>query len=248
MRTTVACIAIATAILSLVHVPACAQSSGTVGSPIVTVSTAALSKYITRIGKAAYSGAVSQTNINVSFPRSGLYVDLWGSTGFDGKENFGREINFSTGYADANVDVGAAYYNLVPLESFSGDVFDLYTETHHRFNLDSHALTPYAKVNGLIATTDAGRNSAFIGALGVRHAWGLRPSVNLFHSVEFIYNTPIYGGNSGLAARYDASLNLKLSETVTLSPVVLRAVIPLTRISDRHSDVAVGARVAISFR
>lgn len=245
MRTAVARTAVVTAILFLVHVSVWAQPGGT---PIVTVSTAALSKYITRIGKIPYSSAVSQTDINVSFPGSGLYVDLWGSTGFDGKQTFGREIDFSVGYADANMDVGAAYYNLIPLEKFSGDVFDLYAEAHHRFNLGSHALTPYAKASGLIATTDAGRNSAFIGALGVRYVWLLHPSVNLFHSVEFVYNTPIYGGNSGLAARYDASLNLKLSETVTLSPVVLRAATPVTHIRDRHPDVAVGARVAVSFR
>ncbi len=222
-----------------------AQSTST--RPVVTLSETALNKYIIRIGKEVEKDWVSQTDVNVSFP-NGLYVDLWGSTGFDGKENFGREIDITAGWANRHFDFGVSYYKLIPLNDISAGLMDIYAETHHILKFGDHTMTPYVKVDGMIALKDVGDNSGFIGAVGMRHAWQLNKTFSLSQGLEFLYHTPIFHSDSGMEGRYDMAFNIGLSKSIVLSPIVLRVATPISHMHDRKLSEAFGGRVTMTFR
>ena len=242
-KTMLAVMMFSMAVALFVCTPAWAQTNN---DPTVMVTETVLDKYLLRNGKVLYKRPVFQTDLNVQF-KNGVYVDLWGSTGLNRKENFGREVDLTVGYANPHFDFGVSYYNLVPLQKLSGDLIDAYAEMRRTFTLGDHALTPYAKVDAMIVTKDTGRNSGFFGAIGARHAWQIHPRVSINESIELLYDSSIFGGDSGLVGRYDMGINVKLSKSVTVTPVVLKVSTPFTHMSDRHFAQSVGSKVTITW-
>ena len=100
----------------------------------------------------------------------GFWADLWGSTDFRGAENLAREVDYGLGWSDGqNIDVGVFYFDFAKLFSDEeyGDVIRPHVELFKSFSLnDSHNLTPYVRLEYLIATYMTGDNSALFGLHG----------------------------------------------------------------------------------
>jgi hypothetical protein len=216
-----------------------------------SVSTAVKNRYLVSKGIAPSDEPVLQTNLFVPVA-SGLYVNGWWSLGLDDTKfssNFGDETDLTLGYGGSVgpvlLDISASYYNFHKQGEFGdGDavqgaaVADLPLALTPVLTLTPYATLEYHVPIGWGPGSQDGAH--VIGGLKTRATEGIA-SVGL--RLAGFYDSGTYVGfDSGLLWNCAATLDLAVTESLTLQPVNVLLVAPVTDLDDpRGFEGAYGA-------
>ncbi|MFA6354150.1 MAG: hypothetical protein WCX12_00480 [Candidatus Paceibacterota bacterium] len=217
--------------------------SSTAATRKFSLSNEVLSSYIAGDAENLHRGPVNQTNFQISF--RGFYVGLWSSTGLDGRPNSGREIDYTIGWANNVFSVGISRFDLNPLfSSKGGDIIQPFGEITISV---SKEVSPFLAVEHLYVTKDPAKNSATSVAAGAKLNFQPEGStVSFSHNLRVAYSDGVYGVDKGYIFRYEFRLNKEFPGG-TFNLFHFRYLQPLSKMSDRWNEVAVGSGITFNF-
>lgn len=155
-------------------------------------------KYVGGDGALFYNEPVVQSNLFVGFS-NGVYVDVWGSKSLASGQNYGNEVDPAIGYAKNGLDMGLAYWNLMPVGTLSSE--DMLSPYVGFSKVWQYGLAPFVKAEGLINLDGSGSKLRLHG--GVNHSWQMAKNFSLSQKLSVVHTT---GSNAVWTARYDISL------------------------------------------
>jgi len=213
-------------------------------------TTGVRNKYIPSFsGAVAHDEPVIQGDFWWTLP-SGLWADVWYSTDFRARKNFGREIDYGFGWAGENVLVGAYYIDLTQQFSHEpiGDGAYAFIKFSVPLNVGDHAVNPFVEMNYIFATKGPASNNGALPCAGVRHDWNIFNSLGFTHELALIYDGSVFGSNRGFIGRYKASFETHPAEWLSLRAPAFSLFVPLSEsIKDREIERVAGLDVIIHY-
>lgn len=197
----------------------------------ISVRSMFVDKYVIPSGMVSYGKPVIQSDVLVSF-KSGLYLDVWNSTQLKKKSvgkvdvqspemeaNPGYELEYNIGWngpliAGINLDVGVIYCDLLKYGKIgaSEDVLYNYVKL-------SHIAVAGFSAQVIVENYTMMKNSVYPGGnlyvIGVTRGDVLAGVFNLDTSLEAVYDTGIYGYESGEILRGKVGLSAKVYKSLT---------------------------------
>lgn len=165
-------------------------------------------KYVGGDGALFYDDSVVQSNLFVGFSNS-VYVDIWGSKSVSDGQNYGNEVDLAIGYAKNGLDIGLAYWNLMPVGTFSNeDILSPYAGFSKEWQ---YGLTPFVKAEGLVNLDGSG--SKLRMHAGVKYAWLMAKDFSLNQKLSVVHAT---GNDAVWTARHDISLAWSVAKSVSV--------------------------------
>ncbi len=189
---------------------------------------------------------------------SGVYLELWGSTGLNGggiSSDYGDEFDIYLGWSGEveefglDLDIGVAYFDLLPVDTFSGsDVLQPFAMISKEFEIaDGQTLTPYGRVEMLFSDDFDNQGECYFH-FGVEHSFGLSESLSVTQKVDLNYDPGLYELDATWIGEYAVALEWSVSELVTINPIMIRLATPLTDVEDdRETEFVWGFGATISF-
>lgn len=209
------------------------------------------SEYVGSNGGVFHDKPVLQTNLTAAH-KSGFYFDIWTSVGLESarlNDNFGEEVDLTAGWAGTKFglqwDIGAAYIFAYDLGQTDDDILWSYAEVKKELSLsDNHTISPFLHLDYY-----AGTKFQFVKPWiegGLYHIWKLNETVSFDSRFGLLYDTAIFGFDSGFVGKYKGSLNWKLSERVTLELPTIKFSHPFMD-DQRENEIVAGAGLQIKF-
>lgn len=229
--------------------------SAITGGQSITVSV--LSKYVALMGLIPHHEPVAQANI--SLPLSArFYGNIWASTGFDTKNNFGKEIDWTLGYIikeqngtffNEKFDVSLSYFDLDKVFS-SAQADCIQPAVSYRATLKiphpvNRAVSLFFSNNYFYITKETKTNSALITRLGLDIDWGQQLDLGNFSSdFWLLYDGGVFGySNEGFVANVLFSYLLTI-EKIRISPLT-RLSLPFSNVEGKETQVVLGIKFEI---
>lgn len=230
----------------------------------ITVTPEIWSQYLGSGGSVLYDEPVAQIDVFVAFPKgvgilpAGTYIDIWGSAGLDDNDTsseYGDEVDLSIGWKGPIEKLGngvvaeleVAYYDCNKVGTTpKGDFFQIQAGLSKTYG----AFTPYIIGKLCFPTGVADPEGNLRVHMGVNHCLQLAEKVSLSHSPELVYDNGSYGRDQEWLARYCASLDVALSENITLSAIKIKFSTPITDIPEsdgRKTELVWGSGFSIAF-
>ena len=190
---------------------------GASANPDVTLTY--VNKYMVGAGSVVHNDPCLHVNVYMPI-QSGWYADLWVSSGFDAKPNFGREVDYTAGYSASNWEVGGSFFDLNNVfELKTADIVDFFGEARYTVQIDSTRnfwLKPFARVEYMLVTRNTRDLSAGTYALGTKGNATLG-IVGLSAEVKALYDDGVFGGDQGWVGRLSASISVNPKNGVLTS-------------------------------
>jgi hypothetical protein len=211
-------------------------------------TTGVRNKYISSCnGVVFHNKPVIQGDLWWTFP-AGLWADLWYSTDFRARKNFGREIDYGFGWSGENVLAGVYYIDLA--QQFSqepiGDAAYVFIKLSVPLETGAHIVSPFVETNYVFATKDPASNNGSLPNAGIRHDWKIFGRLGFTHDLAFTYDGGMFDSDKGLVGRYQASFEAHPAEWLTLRAPCFRLFVPLSEsIKDRKTEPVAGLDVVI---
>ena len=220
-----------------------------------TLKSRVYSRYLGSNGAIFHRDPVFQADITMAHD-DGLYFNLWGSMGLESMEwndDYGDEVDVTVGWAHEvsgiSLDFGISYLELVDLRHSEDDVWWFYAEASKPYELTEEVtLSPFAHLD-YYADAEFSYLKPYIEA-------GAYTSVQLCEDVSFdmrtslLYDTGIFGFDSGFIGKANAGINWKWSETVTLECLNIKfahSFIEEPSEDPRGDEIAFGVGVQVKF-
>lgn len=212
--------------------------------PSITVYSQAWGKYLGGNGGIFYDKPVHQTGTTVCY--RGFCGDIWGSYSLDGRDGFGKEVDFTAWYGNDWAEIGVGYFALWP-KGFS-DVIQPFVKLKRQFTAGKHELTPYGKLELYWPASGSVPQNGAIFAAGLAHTWHLLPFLDFNNEPALKYDNGAFGNDSAVIGQYKADLSWKLNKNLTVQLPMLKASTPLTKVHDgRKTEFVVGAGAVFTF-
>lgn len=225
-----------------------AEIFGSTGS----ITTKAVSSYISNNGFVLHDKAVQQTDFLVLLPQ-GFYADLWISLPWDGKENLGKEADWTLGWSGnlgktgLMADIGISYLDYVELLTSDGDMFSSYVKISKEIPLtEKHTLTPYAKVEFSTPVNGSNPKGGIYFYLGIQYAWQTSKIISITQNAYIVYDNGTYELEKGWIGKYNIGANVQIGKGIALT-IELSAFAPLTSMSDRKAEIIPAFGLIYSF-
>jgi len=223
----------------------------------VTLSSKVYSEYLSsNSGGICHDGPVIQTDMFISLPR-GFYFDVWHSAGLNGTDlssDYGDEIDYTIGWSGKvkgiGLDLGVAYFDLIDLfEAPHGDLIMPYLEFNKGFDISkNHRLTPFVCFKFPYSAKGDELGHGFRTYLGTKHAWQINPKLSFNQKINLLFDDGACGNDSGVLGQYQGGISWQASKQLTLDLISVKAVTPLTSLSDsRETKIVYGAGITYRF-
>ena len=230
-----------------------AHSAEEVERPIsVTLSSQVLNKYFDINGATWADVTVVQTDLTLSHNSSGVYIDIWHSTGADGTgwdDGAEDEVDWSLGWSgdvgQLNIDGGVVYYDLVGLfNGTAGDVVAPYLNLAHDFTMCDVPLTAIAGVRRNIPTDNSFDGGCYY-TNGVQNSTTVY-SVDISQESRVTYDDGAFNMESGYVWQHEVTVTKEVCDHVAVF-LFGEVSVPLTRFDDRQSELVGGLGIELSF-
>lgn len=180
-----------------------------------SVSTKLLAEYVSPVGFVFYDKPIQQAELFVALP-NGFYADLWVSMPLNGKNNFGKEVDYTLGWSGdlagtgLRLNAGVSYYDCINLFSSKGDVINPYAKLSKTVVIDdSQSITPFVKIELPFAV----HNDFQIGSrayLGASHSWKVTERASFLTDVYVVRD-----GNKGFVGSLTETVSWKIAKKIT---------------------------------
>jgi len=205
-----------------------------------------------------YKRPVLQTDLFANF-QNGLWLNVWHSTSLDNSDlssDMGDELDIGFGFTNElpgglSFDIGVHYFDCIDLLHMTkGDVIYPHAEIGRVIDInEQHSIKPFLHLSGLLSAyaDEFGHTVYYRGGIG--HEWKMTKSININQKAQLFYDK---GGfcdyGSGLLAEYFLNSSYRLSGSVTIDFLSIKAAMPLSSLSDdREFEVVFGAGITITF-
>jgi hypothetical protein len=236
-------------IITVVAVLFLGTSLARADSPSVTLYSKVWSKYHGGNGGIYHLGPVHQSGLTIAFDNC-VYADIWGSYSLDGKQGFGKELDYTLGCAtnvgDFGLDLGISYFQIWPIGF--GDIVQPYLKVDRAFNVaEAHTIAPYFKLEVYIPTRKV-PSGGVITAVGLGHNWQATDFLSLNHTAAVKFDNGAFGNEAAVIGHYEVGLHWKLRKNLILQFPLLKATTPLTGVRDgRKTEFTVGTGMTLNF-
>ncbi|MDP2668267.1 MAG: hypothetical protein Q8P07_00300 [bacterium] len=221
--------------------PAIAQDE-----PTVTVYTQLWGKYLGGNGGVFYKAPVHQTGTTTCY--KGFCAELWGSYSIDGKTGGGKEgVDVTAWYGNDWLEIGAGYFN-IRVKGVS-DVISPFLKLKHKFSVgEANDLTLFGKLELYWPVRGNIPQHGAIFAAGLAHTWHILPWLDFNHEPAVKFDNGAFGNDSAVIGQWKADLSWKISKHLTVQAPMLKASMPLTKVSDgRKKEFVIGTGATYSF-
>jgi len=208
-----------------------------------TASTRTLTKYAAINGFMLHDGTVQQTDFFAQHV-SGVYADTWVSLPWNGKNNMGKEIDWTIGWSGSvfgsglTADIGISYFDYINLFESASDVINPYAKISYDIALNKeHSLTPYIKIEDPLPIKD-GINGMYLTA-GIKHTWTMSEKISFTQDLYALRDSGAYGLEKGFIAKYNLCISLKVAPSASID-TSLSVFAPLSRFTDRKNEFIPG--------
>lgn len=223
----------------------------------VTISSKIYSKYLgSYTGKVCDDDPSLQNDLFITLPK-GFYLEIWNSIGLDGtglSSDYGDELDYLVGWSgkseEINLDIGIAYIDCIDLfESPRGDLILPYLEINKEFDVsEKHRLTPYIGFEFPFSAKGNEFGHGFFARFGVKHAWQISPKLVFNQKINLFFDDGALGGDSGILGQYRCDLSWQISKSTTIDLISIKAIDPITSLSDgRKTEMVYGTGIAYRF-
>lgn len=221
--------------------------------PSGSLSSTTAAKYVGGAGTNFYNAPVQQTDLFIILPH-GFYVDFWNSLPINGKDNFGKEVDWTIGWSGKiaesglKADIGISYYDFIGLFESSGDAINPYAKITKEFSVvaKDQTLAVYVKIETPFAASGNSPKSGVRTYLGFIHAWQMSKNASVFQEAYAVYDNGAYGKDGGIIGAYKACANMALSQRFSLG-ISLVATSPLASMRDGRKTQVVPA-VGVTYK
>ena len=184
--------------------------SNTIQAQDVTVTTKTKANYLGGDGAVFYDGPVQQTDAFLSW-KNGIYADIWTSTSFNAKKNFGKEVDFTLGKSGKLGEFGYSadinYFAIIIT-----DVANTNAELSRSFQLNHRTnLTPFIRGEYYFPVQKGGPRRGVMGVVGAKSNINLAPRLVLTIKAQLKKDSGAFGFNSALLGQGRADLTLVVS-------------------------------------
>jgi hypothetical protein len=203
----------------------------------------AKTRYVGTSGMLVFDEPVAQGDFFWTFP-SNFWADVAWSTDSNFRKNYGREIDWAVGWSGKYWDVSAWYYDFTQQFSLEpvGDYADAVGEGFYPIRIsEHHKIAPRAKADIFYSTYKPRDWSGTFIQVGVSHSWESRSWLGLEQSLNFVYDSGIFGYDSGFIARYDSRYAWKIETGVVLDAPTIRVTMPVCGVEGRKPQIVFGA-------
>jgi len=207
-----------------------------------------LNKYVTISGSTCEPDAVVQPSLTISHS-SGLYANIWNSTGFEGYE--GDEIDYYLGWAGDvvgfNADISVGYYDLRDLFSGrSGNFWTVIGRLGKTFNIENFlSVEPFVRIEGDIAERDTDLGGGVLYTGGMRIEKLLRPFLSMWCEPRVTYTEGVYSSEPTTTGQYEMGIDWNCWRALTITPTAMIS-IPTDKV-DRETEFVFGGAISYGF-
>lgn len=210
------------------------------------------SSYVLITGQEISDQPVLQTDLNV-IAKSGLYTNLWHSTG---STPGASEIDLTVGWTGTLVpepftaELNLSYYDLDRiLHGPRGDLAVPLGELRYPFTLGDHSIAPLVRGIGYLPLGgDAGEPDGLLGG-GVQHSWEVTTWITINQRADIGYDTGgVFNADDGVLGDYSIVCSWPINDWATIELPGFRWCVPLTHFNDgRETRFVFWTGVAIRF-
>lgn len=150
---------------------------------------------------------------------------------------------------EINLDIGIAYIDCIDLfESPRGDLILPYLEINKEFDVsEKHRLTPYMGFEFPFSAKGNEFGHGFFARFGVKHAWQINPKLVFNQKINLFFDDGALD-DSGILGQYRCDLNWQISKSTTIDLISIKAIDPLTSLSDgRKTEMVYGTGMTYRF-
>jgi hypothetical protein len=221
--------------------------------PVVTISSAVLTKYVDEENGARYgNGAVLQSAIEISLPK-GFYVEVWNSTSLT-KNNDSRENDLTLGWAGevgpVEIEIGGTYIDIdMVAKADESDLWQIFGIAKKEFQIsENQKLTPFVKGQIFLPVKGSSIDKkGFHVITGIEHGMPLSEIVDFSNKLSFTYDDGAVGYQQAGLVAFASEVKVKVIKHAALV-INGRIIAPMTKVSDgRQAEVVGGVGVALSF-
>lgn len=184
--------------------------SGIVRAQDITVTTKTKAIYLGGNGAVFYDGPVQQTDVFLGW-KNGVYADVWTSTSFNTKKNFGKELDLTLGKADEfgkfNYSININYFAIVVT-----DVVNVNAELGRGFQLNRQTnVSTFVRGEYYFPVHGNEPRRGAMGVIGIKGGTDLPARLGLAMNAQLKKDSGAFGFNSALLGQGRADLSFKVS-------------------------------------
>lgn len=238
-------------VIAFVYLPATAVSQKSYKLTMGTIS-----KYVPLVGLLPYdSKPVFQASYETQLPAN-FYAKVWASTGFNTTANFGKEIDWTAGYAytindNDKYEVSLSYFDLNKQFTTVGEIGDVispmlkYSVTVQTIESGEKKATPFIEVYYFYVTKETKNNSSFLIRYGVDFDSGPISYGNLIVGGALVYDGGIFGRqNEGFMGDFHLEYPFPSGGLARMTPT-LRLNLPFKNVEGKSAQFTFGFRLDI---
>ena len=214
----------------------------TASAQTIEVTTKFRSAYIGTTAAVFYEEPVQQTYVDF-FWKNGVWAEIWTSTGFDTKNNFGKEVDLIIGkdgkLGNFNYSTDFEYFFIQ-----GKDVINLNGKIGKSFV--EGLVAPFVKVELYSPTQTGGPQKGIMGVLGVDSNFKISPKISSIVNLQIRQDSGFFGADAGTLAQGSLRVKIALGENWSLTPGVM-GFIPLSHRNDGRVAATAG-EIALSYR
>jgi hypothetical protein len=196
------------------------------------------SAYLGTTGGMFYDDNVQQTYLDLNW-RNGLWAEVWTSTAFDLRDNFGKEIDLGfgkTGKAGQFTYAADFYYYFIQ----GKDVLNVNGEIG--LPLAEGLFSPFIRAEAYSPNQKGGMRKGIMGSMGVKSDFKISPKINVSLSTQIRKDSGCFGFDSGILGQGSIRVGFALSEKWSITPGIM-GMIPLShrrdgRVAATASEIA----------
>jgi hypothetical protein len=189
-------------------------------------STAWWSQYIAPTGiKATDNVSVMHSSLTI-FHESGLYFGPWHSGTadhhwLDNQNEWGTETDYTLGWTDGVIDIGASYWDLGKQFDDNLDMVFSYLVLKKSLEVkEKESLTGYLKFANYAQTSGSKNNGNAITG-GIQHSIEISKQLSINSDIGAVRNWRVFGFQNSTVARVSSSLSWRIDDHTALAPTVI---------------------------
>ncbi len=219
--------------------------------PSVSLRSVIADKFILSNGDVSYDKSVIQSDLSLSF-ESGFYIALWNSTPLEkDEEGLGTELDYGFGWTGpfmgkTVMDIGLSYCD-VPILGRMGAVEDMiysYVKLSHNVG----GINLYGAVENNIPTPESSYRGGSMISVGISKSdLYLDKNLNLYISLEPVYDTGNFGLKNGILVRGNVGFNWNVLENLIIVFPQANYYVPVKVHDGRTSNIAITSGFVYQF-
>lgn len=203
-------------------------------------------------GKRVFDGPIITGTGDIVFP-NGVFLEFWGSKAQDGSP-LADEVDYTLGWSGIishgiNLAAGVSYFDIGEIGTTKGgDIVDLFAQVNTpQLTSGGHKVGAFMKVEKLFVTDTSRELDGMNVRGGYEYVWQVTDHVRLGHSASMFYAKGPFGADDGVGMRFDATMSVQVTEHVSVTPIALKAFVPISGMEDRGVVHSLGSGVSYSF-